>query len=655
MASAAGLLSLAGQCITGAQALREIHQDMSSASKTVDAFLKDIDAMIKTLHAVEDLLKVVETRYVPYVSPGSDLATLSACLEDCKRGVHMWLATARQFRPATGKGATSLFRKFWTAANQRSVKTVRADIQQCRQNLTLALSTLGRMFDVQAAVQTDRIEGQLQQGTALTEALLESSALQQSTLERLEILSQSIESVSIGSMRSLATMCSSMSRSAPAATTPSGHFTPQFPASPQSFGHDRRASSSSQPGGWPRVRALHEGPTALNTDSDFADNNITPQEGLWTCGHPSKWEALFNRSEGLVDGTAAVRCSLCDEVFAEPPNTDVRWHHLDYTHHLGQCKLAKTFKRSDQFWQHLKHSHNASTGDWRLLDMFCYTTAGMDEPQYSSHPNCLELDARARGAAHNDGTLQYRTLRGPLSLPSNHLGCFFCDQIFDGRQAWRERLIHVGKHMEVANQTGDALVDLQDWEIDQATETYMASLGLIIQHGEHWVGFDVLQDIKRRAGELGDITVRKRQRLQEDEGAAEAGTKHRVRPEHESPSEPPGFGPFSLLVGSWDAELLGVWNGKKDRINRWMLHSLGSDAEQANVYREIVQGHAGLTSPGQPLEQVTINARDVMKHWFTDEAAVGTNMAAAPSIARSGSLLPPSLMSSRPGLSSRLS
>ncbi|KAK4549871.1 hypothetical protein LTR36_005172 [Oleoguttula mirabilis] len=143
-ASVAGLLSLAGQCITGAQALREMYQDISSASKTVDGFLKDIDAMIKTLHDIEDLLRTAKQQPAAGLVPLNSFATLTFHLENCKRDIQTWLATARQLRPATGTGARVWFRKFWIAANQGSVKNVRADIQQRRHNLTLALSTLGR-------------------------------------------------------------------------------------------------------------------------------------------------------------------------------------------------------------------------------------------------------------------------------------------------------------------------------------------------------------------------------------------------------------------------------------------------------------------------------------------------------------------------------
>lgn len=87
-ASVAGLLSLAGQCITGAQALRDLYRDISLASRTLDAFLKDIDAMIGTLNDVVRLLRTATDS-----DPGP-YASLSVYLEDCKRDIQMWLANA---------------------------------------------------------------------------------------------------------------------------------------------------------------------------------------------------------------------------------------------------------------------------------------------------------------------------------------------------------------------------------------------------------------------------------------------------------------------------------------------------------------------------------------------------------------------------------
>lgn len=478
---------------------------------------------------------------------------------------------------------------------------------------------------------------------------------------------------------------------------------------------------------------------ADGTDLNLADDEAAPQQAYWTrerlsnwnitvtrqaywtCGRLSNWEGLFVPSSPLMDGTPLARCRLCGEVFVDPPNQDVRWHHVDYPHNLGQCPVGKKFQRQDHFRLHLQHSHNASTGCWQHLDIFRFTLADVDgssdcahydtvssfpcmlapygsqvalrsrdqwqrhvnrhfgmcsihlwccelcenhpdfysDAEYLRHVNkchsgCFGASEKIHGDVCHDGTLQNSSLEDPLRVPTEHLKCFFCDHVFEGQHAWKERLVHVGKHMEAASRAGEALVDPADWQVDEATEKYMALLGLIVQHGEHLLLADVVQDIKQKAAELERNKSQKRRRVQDDDSSPVRGSKRRALDASGTAQDPIGLGAHALLMSFWDAELLGQWHGKRDRINRWMLHSLGSDADQANVYRQVVQRHDGTPLQDQRPEHVPISARNLMKYWFTDEAALGTDGATASSITASGSMLPPSLMSSRLGLSSRL-
>lgn len=232
------------------------------------------------------------------------------------------------------------------------------------------------------------------------------------------------------------------------------------------------------------------------------------------------------------------------------------------------------------------------------------------------------------------------------SPPLTLVKCFFCDMDFDGPQAWSKRLIHVGKHMETAIESEEDLVDPQDWQVDRATEEYMASMGLLVWYEEHWVLREILQSLGL-CDEHGKLTSNKRKRpYPQDYDDSENAAKRRFYRKDTVTEVPDTFGVQELLLSSWNAEMLGGWNGKRDRINRWMLHNLGADPEQAEIYRRVVQKYHALHSLHGALRTANINARHVIRYWFVDDAAVGHNAATA-SVALSGSLLPPSLMSTR--------
>ena len=78
-----------------------------------------------------------------------------------------------------------------------------------------------------------------------------------------------------------------------------------------------------------------------------------------------------------------------------------------------------------------------------------------------------------------------------------------------------------------------------------------------------------------------------------------------------------------IKAQSYDASLLGNWNGTRDRVNRWMLHSLGSSEEQAKIHRSMLH---------DPEIPVPSWSRLVLKYWFMDEAALGIELEPSQSV-----------------------
>jgi hypothetical protein len=141
--SVAGLLSLAGQCVAGAQSLRSLYQDIVAASHTVETFVKDVNSLLRTLEDVKALLKKIQHQ-APELADEVSLTSLKLQLDDCNQEIDSWLRTAQSTKPVGGKGTRAWFRKFRMAIDKQSRNNVRADMQKRRIEVAVALSTLRR-------------------------------------------------------------------------------------------------------------------------------------------------------------------------------------------------------------------------------------------------------------------------------------------------------------------------------------------------------------------------------------------------------------------------------------------------------------------------------------------------------------------------------
>ena len=103
---------------------------------------------------------------------------------------------------------------------------------------------------------------------------------------------------------------------------------------------------------------------------------------------------------------------------------------------------------------------------------------------------------------------------------------------------------------------------------------------------------------------------------------------NRIRPPDifKDPNEIPNLGlgpelertprPLSnaVLEREVKGDVLDEWSTNRDRINRWLLHCLQSDEEQAQLHKSML---------AEPLLTDENWARQVLRHWYVDEAALG--------------------------------
>ncbi|KAK5171268.1 uncharacterized protein LTR77_004412 [Saxophila tyrrhenica] len=107
-------------------------------------------------------------------------------------------------------------------------------------------------------------------------------------------------------------------------------------------------------------------------EAERHQNSLHLRRHSWSCAALTGIEAAYHAS---TNGTDV--CGYCGEEFPNPPQWDIRADHLNHVHKYGECNMAKKFFRADHFRQHLKHSHQGTSGKWtNMLENACMK----DEP-----------------------------------------------------------------------------------------------------------------------------------------------------------------------------------------------------------------------------------------------------------------------------------
>lgn len=144
--SIAGIVSLAGQALSGIVKLRGFFQDCASASKTIDRFLRDLNSLIQTLEDVKEIVSKLEKTVAVTFDTKTILSSLQIQLEDCAKDVYEWVKVAGAQHPefASARGGKARFKKFLVAVNKESLTDIFKEICSHKENITLKLSVIGR-------------------------------------------------------------------------------------------------------------------------------------------------------------------------------------------------------------------------------------------------------------------------------------------------------------------------------------------------------------------------------------------------------------------------------------------------------------------------------------------------------------------------------
>ncbi|KAK0919044.1 hypothetical protein LTR91_000889 [Friedmanniomyces endolithicus] len=120
-------------------------------------------------------------------------------------------------------------------------------------------------------------------------------------------------------------------------------------------------------------------------EAERHQNSLHLRKHSWSCAALSGPQAAFHQTSV----NSADVCGYCGDEFSNPPQWDLRAEHLNHVHKFGECNQAKKFFRADHFRQHLKHSHDGTSGKWtNLLEAACMK----DEPPPEKRVNHAVVD-----------------------------------------------------------------------------------------------------------------------------------------------------------------------------------------------------------------------------------------------------------------------
>ncbi|OTB03014.1 hypothetical protein M426DRAFT_61316 [Hypoxylon sp. CI-4A] len=106
-------------------------------------------------------------------------------------------------------------------------------------------------------------------------------------------------------------------------------------------------------------------------EAERHQNSLHLRRHAWSCWNippNDRYASLFRESidqPGLAD-----TCGYCGQDFPRSggivleKDLEERLNHVREVHKFGECNSSKQFYRADNFRQHLKHAHHATSGKW---------------------------------------------------------------------------------------------------------------------------------------------------------------------------------------------------------------------------------------------------------------------------------------------------
>ncbi|KAF2235147.1 hypothetical protein EV356DRAFT_566570 [Viridothelium virens] len=616
-----------------------------------------------------------------------DIASLQIQLEDCLGDISSWIKTARDIRPSSSPGANSWFRRFWVAVNKESVSNIRQEISRRRIEISTSLLILSNTREIRGFRTVERVEAKVDEGLSHSSNI--GNVLQ--CLRNLDATAQTILSNSEGSMESLQSVCSSMSRFSghrnrdpltnevvspghDECWAPRGRLSRNQSASGSSTSFSAGSNMSTgilRPG--PRlgsrerkaidmlnIRPRDYIPNPAGERHGFAEDPDKEMDNSWwhldehdhhneespSTFHTRQYQfnadvqvdeevKHFNRflwscralrtfEMALYSSNRKLLCAYCGTLMGWQihENTKVRQRvrgqsHLRMVHRFGECNQQNTYASKKDFYQHLVDFHAASvSGAWIItLDNACaFELPGSAKALFSAVASSL-----------NFTTAKLEKLWDTFKPPSN--------QHFSSRT--KSAIVNYLLRGPYDDLSFAQLISQMRLAALCKDEIHLLNLVLSnwpLEHGEtiNSVARSMLMqrriDLKMiRTGILKTTAADARREPQSSNEKEKNILRQWERTLGEKSMDEfrESSANFAIRLQSYNDSLLSTWTGSRDRVNRWLLHTLGSSAEQANIHLSMMH---------DPKTSMKYWSRLVLKYWFLDEAALGIEFEPSPSL-----------------------
>ncbi|KAK5740128.1 hypothetical protein LTR17_004840 [Elasticomyces elasticus] len=146
-ASIAGLVALAGQCISGAEKMISFCNEVRTAEWRVMRLKEDVNSLLRSLQDAAELCERLE-HDIPAIGAQAKITSLQCHLDDCNKALAGWLEVIRKHQQTD---RPTWFKQVWRAINKASRDELHSELRRRRDEINLTMLTIGSTVNLRTA------------------------------------------------------------------------------------------------------------------------------------------------------------------------------------------------------------------------------------------------------------------------------------------------------------------------------------------------------------------------------------------------------------------------------------------------------------------------------------------------------------------------